>query len=95
MSAQAQVMAAQAEVFDAEINLSYTTMNSPVNGLTSQANYRVGSLISPSQDKLATVSVIDPIWVNFSISELDMLDSQDDMRIGRLIFPPMMSSLLN
>lgn len=88
MSAQAQVLSAQAEVADAEINLSYTTMKSPVDGLTSQANYRVGSLISPSQDKLATVSVIDPIWVNFSISELDVLHSQDDVRLGRLIFPP-------
>lgn len=88
MSAEAQVLEAKAQVADAEINLSYTTMKSPFDGLTSQANYRVGSLISPSQDKLTTVSVIDPIWVNFSISELDVLHSEANIKQGRLIFPP-------
>lgn len=88
MSAEAQVMEAQAQVADAEINLSYTTINSPVSGLTSQAKYRVGSLISPSQDMMTTVSVIDPIWVNFSVSEQDILESEDEIKKGRLIFPP-------
>lgn len=88
MSAEAQVMEAQAQVLDAEINLSYTTMKSPVSGLAHQAKYRVGSLISPSQDKLTTVSVMDPIWVNFSVSEQDILGSQDDIKKGRLLFPP-------
>lgn len=88
MSADAQVLEAQAQVSDAEINLSYTTMRSPVSGLSSQATYRVGSLISPSQDNLATISVLDPIWVNFSISEQDILGSQDEISKGRLVFPP-------
>lgn len=88
MTAEAQVLEAQAQVTDAEVNLSYTVMKSPVGGLTSQANYRVGSLISPSQDLLTTVSVIDPIWVNFSVSEQDILQSQDEVSKGRLIFPP-------
>ena len=88
MSADAQVLEAQAQVADAEINLSYTTIRSPVSGLSSQAKYRVGSLISPSQDMLTTVSVIDPIWVAFSVSEQDILQSQDEISKGRLIFPP-------
>lgn len=88
MSAEAQVMEAQAQVADAEINLSYTTILSPVSGLTSQAKYRVGSLISPSQDMMTTVSVLDPIWVNFSVSEQDILESEDEIRRGRLVFPP-------
>ena len=44
-------------------------MRSPVSGLAGMAKYRVGSLISPAQDLLTTVSVINPIWVEFSISE--------------------------
>jgi membrane fusion protein (multidrug efflux system) len=88
MSAEAQVMEAQAQVADAEINLSYTTIQSPVSGLSSQARYRVGSLISPSQDMMTTVSVLDPIWVNFSVSEQDILESDDEIRKGRLVFPP-------
>lgn len=88
MAAEAQVLEAQAQVADAEINLSYTTIRSPVSGLSSQAKYRVGSLISPSQDMLTTVSVIDPIWVVFSVSEQDILESQDELSKGRMIFPP-------
>lgn len=88
MSAEAQIMAAQAQVAEAEINLGYTTIRSPVSGLSSQAKYRVGSLISTSQDMMTTVSVIDPIWVLFSISEQDILGSQDEIRKGRMVFPP-------
>lgn len=88
MAADAQVMGAQAQVLDAEINLGFTTILSPVNGLTSEAKYRVGSLISPSQDRMTTVSVIDPIWVNFSVSQQDILGSQDQIKKGRLVFPP-------
>lgn len=87
MTAQANVMASQAKVADAEINLGYTTIRSPVSGLTSQAKYRVGSLISPGQDMLTTVSVTDPIWVLFSISEQDLLNSIDEIKKGRMIFP--------
>lgn len=87
MSSQAQVMSAQAQVADAEINLGFTTIRSPVSGLTSDAKYRVGSLISPGQDIMTTVSVVDPIWVLFSISEQDLLKSVDDTKNKRLIFP--------
>lgn len=88
MSAEAQVMEAQAQVADAEINLGYTTIRSPVSGLSSQAKYRVGSLISPTQDKMTNVSVIDPIWVSFSVSEQDILSSEDQIRKRQLVFPP-------
>ncbi len=88
MSAIAQVMSAQAQVADAEINLSYTTMRSPISGLIGEANYRVGSLISPTQNLLTTIFVIDPIWVNFSISEQDVLKAQEERNKGRLLFPP-------
>lgn len=88
MSADAQVLGAQAQVAEAEINLGYTTIRSPVSGLTADAKYRVGSLINPSQEKLTTVSVIDPIWVAFSVAEQDILASDDEIKNGKLIFPP-------
>jgi len=88
MSADAQVLEAQAQVAEAEINLDFTTIRSPVNGLTSTAQYRVGSLISPAQDKMTTVSVLDPIWVVFSVSEQDVLQSDDEQKRGLLVFPP-------
>ncbi len=87
MSAKAQVLAAQAQVAEAEINLDYTTIRSPVTGLTSQAKYRVGSLIMSGQEVMTTVSVVDPIWVIFSISEQDRLKSMDQLKKKRVIFP--------
>lgn len=87
MSADAQLLSAQAQVESAQINLDYTTIRSPVSGLTGQAKYRVGALISPEQDLMTTVSVVDPIWVEFSIAEQDVLKSQEDRAKGRLIFP--------
>lgn len=87
LSAEAELLAAQAQVADAELNLSYTTIRSPVSGLTAQAKYRVGSLISPAQDQMTTISVIDPIWVVFSVSEQDMLKSQQERKQGKLVFP--------
>lgn len=87
MSADAQKLSAQAQVEAAEINLGYTTIRSPVAGLTGQAKYRVGALISPEQDLLTTVSVIDPVWVEFSISEQDVLKSQEERDKGQLVFP--------
>lgn len=88
MSAEAQLLAAKAQVAAAEINLSYTTIRSPVAGLAGQAKYRVGSLISPDQDLMTTVSVIDPIWVVFSVSEQDVLQSRVDRQKKRVVFPP-------
>ncbi len=87
MSAEAEILEAQAQVEDAAINLSYATIRSPVSGLSSQAKFRAGSLISASQDHLTTISVIDPIWVAFSVAEQDVLSSQDQIKKGRLAFP--------
>ncbi len=87
LSAEAELLAAEAQVADAELNLSYTTIRSPVSGLAAQAKYRVGSLISPSQDQMTNISVIDPIWVVFSVSEQDILKSQQERKQGKLVFP--------
>lgn len=87
MSAEAQLLSLKAEVESAEINLGYTTIRSPISGLIGQAKYRVGALISPGQDEMALVSVVDPIWVEFSVSEQDILKSQEERKAGRLVFP--------
>lgn len=89
MAAIASVQAAQAQVVEAELNLGYTTIQSPVDGLSGAAKWRQGALISPQgQDGLmTTVSVVNPIWVNFSVSERDLLRSQNQISKNKLIFP--------
>ena len=87
--AQAAVIAAQGQVETAEINLGYTTIKSPLNGLASYARQQDGSyLIANASGLLTYVYQLDPIWVNFSISENEMLQFQDQISAGKLIFPP-------
>jgi membrane fusion protein (multidrug efflux system) len=70
--ADGQVAAAQAEVEQAKLNLSYTQMRSPVEGIAGVATVRVGNLVGQDGPTLlTTVSQIDPIRVTFPLSELD------------------------
>lgn len=88
MSAQADVDAAQAKVVTAELNLNYTTITSPITGLSGASNFREGALISPGRNDLLTnVSVIDPIWVNFNVSEGDELKARQEIKKGQLEYP--------
>ncbi len=69
----AAVQVAQARVRQAELNLSYTTVEAPIGGITGRAQQSVGSLVQPNNDSamLTTMSRADPIWVRFSLSEAE------------------------
>jgi membrane fusion protein (multidrug efflux system) len=69
----AAVQMAQARVRQAELNLSYTTVNAPIGGITGRALQSVGTLVQPSNDSalLTTITRNDPIWVRFSLSEAE------------------------
>ncbi len=71
-SAEASIAAAQARVRDAELNLSYTTINAPIAGVTGRAEKSQGSLVGPTDGLLTRISQTDPIWVRFSFSESEM-----------------------
>jgi len=87
-SAQAAVIAAEGEVRKAQLNLGYTTIASPLSGLSSYAKKQEGSYLTVGQEGLlTTVSRIDPIWVNFSVSENQKLSYSDQVAKRQLIFP--------
>jgi membrane fusion protein (multidrug efflux system) len=67
-AAKAQVMAAKAEMETAKLNLNYTKVISPIDGVIGKAIPSLGDLISPAQE-LSTVSTINPIRANFTVSE--------------------------
>ncbi|MDR6387045.1 efflux RND transporter periplasmic adaptor subunit, partial [Paraburkholderia caribensis] len=86
--AEAAVIAAQGEVRTAELNLSYCTISSPLKGLSSFARVQDGSYVTPNQSGLLTyVYQLDPMWVNFSISENELLGYRDQIAKGLLRFP--------
>jgi membrane fusion protein (multidrug efflux system) len=74
--AEASIKTSEARVADAEINLKFTTITAPFSGFAGIANPSLGDLLSPSsQEPLTTISAINPIRVDFSINEKDLLDS--------------------
>jgi len=87
-TAGAGVKLAQAKVAESRLNLGYTTVVSPVAGFASRALKSEGSLVSPGQDSLlTTISQIDPIYVNFSISESEKLRIDRMTAEGKLVAP--------
>jgi membrane fusion protein (multidrug efflux system) len=73
-SAQADVMQAQALLEQAQVNLGYTEVRSPINGRIGLANFTVGNLVQPSSGNLATIVSQDPIYVTFQASEADIIE---------------------
>jgi membrane fusion protein, multidrug efflux system len=70
--ADGQVSGAQAQLDQAQLNLSYTQMRSPIDGVAGVASVRVGNLVGQDGPTLlTTVSQLDPIRVNFPISEVE------------------------
>jgi RND family efflux transporter MFP subunit len=68
--ASAAVLQAQASLTNAEIELGYTTVTSPINGLVSRNFVDVGNLVGAGEPTLlATVRQIDPIYAYFDVSE--------------------------
>jgi membrane fusion protein (multidrug efflux system) len=86
--AESAVIAAQGQVQTAELNLSYTTIKSPLTGLSSFARQQDGSYVTATAAGLLTyVYQLDPMWVNFSVSENEMLGYRDQIEKKQLIFP--------
>jgi membrane fusion protein (multidrug efflux system) len=86
-SAGAAVEQAKATVEQAKLNLSYTTIISPVDGITSEALQADGTYLSPANSLLTTVAVVSPMYVNFSMSENERLSLRDQIVKGLLIEP--------
>jgi membrane fusion protein (multidrug efflux system) len=87
--AAAAVEAAKAKVAEAELNLGYTIIRAPITGLSSFATKHDGSYIGAGADSLLTyVAALDPMRINFSISENQVLRIREEVNAGRLVVPP-------
>ena len=86
--AAAAVAQSKAQVDSAQLDLSYTVISSPVSGVSSYAAVADGTYLSPQNAQLTTVSVLSPMWVNFSLSENEVQRIENDVKAGRLRLPP-------
>jgi membrane fusion protein (multidrug efflux system) len=84
---EAELKAARARLTEARLNLEYTRVESPVNGIASRSLRSEGSLVSGSDVLLTTVTQVDPIWVNFGIPDDERLRLQREADAGRLVLP--------
>ena len=78
---RASVDAGRALVRTAELNLGYTTITSPIDGVMGRAQLRLGALVAPNSTVLTTLYQTDHMYVNFSISEQRLLTLQ--RQLGR------------
>ena len=89
-SSRAAVYSAQAKVKEMQLNLSYATIRSPVTGVASRALQRQGAYVNSTSDnaKLTYVAALDPIWVNFSVSQNQLAKIKQETAQGQLAPPP-------
>ena len=73
-SQQAQVLAAQANLATAQINLDYTRIKAPIAGRISRTAVTEGNVVGPTSGTLATIVSQDPIYVVFPVSSRAVLD---------------------
>jgi membrane fusion protein (multidrug efflux system) len=78
-SAKAQVQAGEAAVQTAELNLGYTTVRSPIDGVMSRALIRIGGVVTAYTTLLTTVYQTDPMYANFSVGEQRLLQVQREL----------------
>ena len=73
LSSKGAIEAAEAAVKTAQINLDFTRLIAPIEGIAGQAQLQVGALVNTSSSAITTVSTVDPIKVFFTVSEQEYL----------------------
>jgi RND family efflux transporter MFP subunit len=73
-TAKAQIKTSEAAVETARINLEFTRLIAPIDGIAGQAQLQVGALVSPSSGAVTSVSTLDPVKVYFTVSEPQYLE---------------------
>ncbi len=73
-TALAQIKTAEAAVETAKINVDFTRLIAPIDGIAGQAQLQVGALVNPNSGPVTSVSTVDPIKVYFTVSEREYLD---------------------
>ena len=72
-TAEAQIKSSEAAVETARINLDFTRLIAPIDGIAGQAQLQVGALVNLSSGPVTSVSTVDPIKVYFTVSESQYL----------------------
>jgi len=83
-SAKAQIVASRAAVENAQVMLSYTTIESPIDGRTGNLTVKQGNIVAPNTMELMTITEMQPIYVTFSVPESDLDEIKKYMAQSKL-----------
>lgn len=85
---RAALALAKAHATSARLNLAYTNVKAPITGISGRAQKSEGNLIAPGADSLLTTLVqVDPMYVNFSLSDNDQQQMNSEAQAGSLVLP--------
>lgn len=83
--AEADLLTAQAQLKNAQINLNYSKVSAPISGQISKSEVTVGALVSANQTSpLATVTQLDPVYVDLTQSSIELLQMKKALASGEL-----------
>jgi membrane fusion protein (multidrug efflux system) len=85
--ASAAVEAAKAALEAANVNLGFTKLYSPIDGIAGNAQIQIGNPVSPATSAVTTVSTLDPIKVTFAVSEQEYLRLTEERKPGDQVPP--------
>lgn len=83
-SARAQIVASKAAVDTATVQMSYTTIRSPIDGRTGSIAVKQGNVVAANTSDLMTITEVQPIYVTFSVPEAQLGDIKRYMGQGQL-----------
>lgn len=83
-SSRAQVQADQAAIDTAKVNLSYTTIVSPIDGKTGNLAVKQGNVVAANSSNLITITQVEPIYVTFAVPESTLADVKKYMAVSKL-----------
>jgi len=83
-SARAQIVADKAAVENVQVQLNYTTIQSPINGRTGSIAVKQGNVVAANTTELMTITEVQPIYVTFSVPEAQLGDIKRYMGQGQL-----------
>lgn len=85
--ARAALMAAEADLMKAQFDLKNTLVVAPLSGLIDKSKVPEGGLVAAQTDLLTTIRQMDPIYVNFTYSDTELLRVEAEVRAGLLAIP--------
>ena len=83
-SSRAQMLADQAAIDTAKVSLSYTEIDSPIDGRTGNLMVKEGNVVAANATALISIAQIEPIYVTFAVPEAKLQDIKQYMAAGPL-----------